>query len=78
MDYHFNIQPIVRDFIRIIWSYIWIYFIKDNIDSIPQSNSDGEGSLHIDHEQDENDQMPIPVVYKKRARIKFTQEQVEN
>jgi hypothetical protein len=73
MDYHL---PIVRDFIGIILFDILIFFTKD-IDPILQSNSDGEGSLHIEHEQDENDQMPMPVVYKKRARIKFTQEQVE-
>ena len=32
---------------------------------------------HNEHEQDENDQMPMPVVYKKRARVKFTHDQVE-
>jgi hypothetical protein len=51
-----------------------IYFIKDT-DPILQSNDDDEERLsHIEHEQDE---MPMPVVYKKRARVKFTQEQVE-
>lgn len=31
---------------------------------------------NIDHEQDENDQISMPIIYKKRVRTKFTQEQV--
>jgi len=46
-------------------------------DQILQQNSDGEISLNIEHEQDENDQIPMPIVYKKRGRIKFTQEQLD-
>jgi len=46
-------------------------------DSILQQNNDGDTSLNIEHEQDENEQMPMPIVYKKRARIKFTEEQVD-
>jgi hypothetical protein len=50
-------------------------FDKDPDPNLPP-NSDGEISFNIEHEQDENEEMPIPVVYKKRARVKFTQEQV--
>ncbi len=40
------------------------------IDEIRQENTDEDI-------EDENEQSPMPVIYKKRARVKFTQEQVE-
>jgi len=52
-------------------------YVTNSMDQIVQQNSDGEISLNIEHEQDENEEMPLPVVYKKRARIKFTQEQLD-
>jgi len=43
-----------------------------------QSNDDDTSNVQsIIVEQDENEQTPTPVVYKKRARIKFTQEQLD-
>jgi hypothetical protein len=51
------------------------FYIKDP-DQILQQNSDVDVSLNIENEQDENDEIPMPIVYKKRGRIKFTQEQV--
>ncbi|CAF1586369.1 unnamed protein product [Adineta ricciae] len=43
--------------------------------NLPQQ-SDEDTLSHAEHEQDENEQMPMPIVYKKRARVKFTQEQI--
>ncbi len=31
---------------------------------------------NIEHDQDENEQFPMPIIYKKRVRTKFSQEQV--
>lgn len=42
----------------------------------PTSNDENTSSPIAEHEQDDNDQMPMPIVYKKRVRTKFTQEQV--
>ncbi|UJR13512.1 hypothetical protein I4U23_000526 [Adineta vaga] len=39
--------------------------------NIPQQ-SDEDTSSHVEQDQDE----PMPIVYKKRARVKFTQEQI--
>lgn len=52
----------------------------ENIHSMCRSisvASDGENSSNIDPDLDEHESLPTPVVYKKRARIKFTQHQVK-
>ena len=51
--------------------------MKDLDQNLPQP-SDEDTLSHVEHEQDENEQMPMPIVYKKRARVKFTQEQVRH
>jgi hypothetical protein len=47
-------------------------FLEENNDedtSITQSSN-------VEHEQDENEQTSMSIVYKKRVRTKFSQEQV--
>ncbi|CAF3761775.1 unnamed protein product [Rotaria sp. Silwood1] len=34
-------------------------------------------SSNVEHEQDENNDISMPIIYKKRARIKFSQEQLD-
>lgn len=43
----------------------------------PTATDESTSSPIIENEQDENEQMPMPIVYKKRVRTKFTPEQLD-
>ncbi len=79
MMYHFNIQWIVSVKITNHWI---ILFFKIHLDAnqFLQENNDEDTSItqssNVEHEQDENDQTSMSIVYKKRVRTKFSQEQV--
>ena len=52
-------------------------FVNADADPVVlQQTSDGDTSSHLEQESEDNESFPTPVVYKKRARVKFTAEQV--
>jgi len=59
-----------------------ILFLKIYLDAnqFLEENNDEDTSItqssNVEHEQDENEQTSMSIVYKKRVRTKFSQEQV--
>lgn len=79
MDFHFIIQLIVsKSKLSLKWSFILFVYLDAN-QFLHQSISEEDTSLvqsNIEQDENENESTPMPIVYKKRARIKFNQEQV--